>query len=72
MVFKDKKIFLIIIYASAPIAFSVWQVLLNNFVVEKAAFTGKEIGILQSIREIPGFLAFTLSIYPFVYKTTKI
>lgn len=40
-------------------AFSVWNVLLNNFVVEKAAFTGKEIGILQSLREVPGFLAFT-------------
>jgi hypothetical protein len=42
-----------------PIAFSTWTVLLNNFVVEKADFTGVEIGILQSLREIPGFLAFT-------------
>ena len=42
-----------------PLVFSVWMVLLNNFVVEKAAFTGKEIGILQSLREVPGFLAFT-------------
>lgn len=42
-----------------PLVFSIWMVLLNNFVVEKAAFTGKEIGLLQSIREIPGFLAFT-------------
>ncbi len=42
-----------------PLIFSVWMVLLNNFVVEKAAFTGKEIGMLQSLREIPGFLAFT-------------
>jgi MFS family permease len=33
--------------------------LLNNFVVERAAFTGVEIGILQSLREVPGFLAFT-------------
>lgn len=39
--------------------FATWQVLLNNFVIERAAFTGVEIGILQSIREIPGFLAFT-------------
>jgi len=36
------------------------MVLLNNFVIEKAAFTGEEIGILQSLREIPGFLAFTV------------
>ncbi len=42
-----------------PLVFSVWMVLLNNFVIEKASFTGEEIGVLQSLREIPGFLAFT-------------
>lgn len=42
-----------------PVAFNAWSALLNNFVVEKAAFTGVEIGILQSLREVPGFLAFT-------------
>jgi hypothetical protein len=41
------------------IGFATWMALLNNFVIEKAAFTGAEIGMLQSIREIPGFLAFT-------------
>lgn len=49
-----------------PLVFSVWMALLNNFVVEKAAFTGKEIGILQSLREIPGFLAFT-AIYVLIF-----
>ncbi len=43
-----------------PLVFSVWMALLNNFVVEKANFTGIEIGILQSLREVPGFLAFTV------------
>ena len=42
-----------------PLTFSVWNALLNNFVVESAGFTGREIGILHSLREIPGFLAFT-------------
>lgn len=42
-----------------PVVFSVWVALLNNFVVEKAQFTGAEIGLLQSFREVPGFLAFT-------------
>ena len=42
-----------------PVAFNIWMALLNNFVVERAAFTGVEIGILQSLREVPGFLAFT-------------
>jgi hypothetical protein len=39
--------------------FAVWQALLNNFVIERAAFTGAEIGLLQSLREVLGFLAFT-------------
>ena len=43
-----------------PLVFSVWMALLNNFVVEKANFTGVEIGTLQSLREVPGFLAFTV------------
>ncbi|HEY7382130.1 MAG TPA: MFS transporter [Beijerinckiaceae bacterium] len=41
------------------IGFATWQALLNNFAKEAAGFTGWEIGILQSVREIPGFLAFT-------------
>jgi hypothetical protein len=35
-----------------PLKFSIWQALLNNYVVEIAALTGKEIGLLQSAREI--------------------
>lgn len=50
---------LILMSIAMPIAFNVWSAMLNNFVVEKAAFTGVEIGILQSLREVPGFLSFT-------------
>ena len=42
------------------ISFSAWMSLLNNFTVEVASFNGKEIGILQSLREVPGLLAFTV------------
>ena len=51
---------LILMSIAMPVAFNVWSAMLNNFVVEKAAFTGVEIGILQSLREVPGFLSFTL------------
>ena len=51
---------LILMSIATPIAFNGWSALLNNFVVERANFTGVEIGILQSIREIPGFLAFSV------------
>ncbi|MBD3788167.1 MAG: MFS transporter [Sphingomonadales bacterium] len=43
--------------AAMPIAFATWSALLNNFVIEVAGFTGREIGWLHSVREIPGFLA---------------
>jgi len=43
----------------SPLAFSTWVALINNFSQEVVDFSGKEIGILHSLREIPGFLAFT-------------
>ncbi|MFT6559088.1 MFS transporter [Sneathiella sp.] len=40
--------------------FATWLALLNNFAVDAINFTGREIGILQSLREVPGLLAFTV------------
>ena len=40
-----------------PIAFSVWSALLNNFVIQIADFDGSDIGLLHTVREVPGFLA---------------
>ena len=57
---RSPQVLLLLFAASIPIAFETWSVLINNFVVEKAAFTGKEIGVLQGLREVPGFLAFTV------------
>ena len=56
---QTPKNLLIVMSVAMTLAFATWMALLNNFVVERAAFSGAEIGILQSIREIPGFLAFT-------------
>jgi len=44
--------------AMMQIAFAAWMLLINNFAVETLNFTGQEIGIQQSVREIPGFMAF--------------
>ncbi len=41
------------------IGFASWQSLINNFAKESAGFSGFDIGLMQSVREIPGFLAFT-------------
>ncbi|MCW8925597.1 MAG: MFS transporter [Xanthomonadales bacterium] len=57
---NNPEYLLALMAVAATLSFSVWQVLLNNFAVEQVAFTGREIGILQSLREVPGFLAFTV------------
>lgn len=51
---------LVLMSVAMPLAFNTWSALLNNFAVEQAAFSGVEIGILQSLREVPGFLSFTV------------
>lgn len=56
--FFRQPVFLLFLMAFAmPIAFATWSALLNNFVIERAGFTGVEIGWLHTVREIPGFLA---------------
>ncbi len=56
---RRPEVLLMLMSIAMPVAFSAWVSLLNNFVVERAGFTGLEIGILQSLREVPGFIAFT-------------
>ncbi len=57
---RRPEIVLFLMAAAVPMSFATWQALINNFAIERAAFTGAEMGILQSIREIPGFLAFAV------------
>ena len=62
---------LILMAVALPLAFSVWSALLNNFVVEVIRFDGLDIGLLHTIREIPGFLAVgVISILLFVREQT--
>lgn len=56
--FKSRIALLYLISMSMVFSFSAWMSLLNNFAIEVASFNGAQIGILQSIREIPGFLSF--------------
>ena len=54
--------FLLVLTISSVIGLQAWMILFNNFGVEKAGLTGQQVGAIQSIREIPGFLAL-LAIY---------
>ena len=65
-------ILLLLMAGAVPLSFATWQALLNNFAIEQAAFTGAEIGILQSLREVPGFLAFAVVFLLFVLREQTI
>ena len=55
---RRPEVLLLIMAAAVPLSFATWSALINNFAHDQAAFTGVEIGTMQSLREIPGFLAF--------------
>ncbi len=57
-IFKSRIALLYLMSIAMMFSFSAWMSLLNNFAIEVASFNGAQIGMLQSIREIPGFLAF--------------
>jgi hypothetical protein len=58
-IFENPTAFLMSINFVNFLAFASWSVLINNFSVETAGFSFKDNGLMQSVREIPGFLAFT-------------
>ncbi|MBL0714722.1 MAG: MFS transporter [Desulfosarcina sp.] len=54
--------FLVVLTIASTIGLQGWRTLFNNFAVEAAGLNGAQVGIIQSVREIPGFLAL-LAIY---------
>lgn len=50
-------VFLLVLTVASTTGLQGWRTLLNNFAVEQGGLSGGDIGIVQSVREIPGFLA---------------
>jgi hypothetical protein len=49
--------FLMVLTISSTIGLQTWRTLFDNFAVRAAGLDGNHIGVIQSVREIPGFLA---------------
>ena len=49
--------FLIVQTAASVVGLQCWLILFNNFAVEIAGLNGLQVGIVGSVREIPGLLA---------------
>jgi len=56
---KQNKMYryLVVLTIASTIGLESWLTLFNNFAVEVVALEGYQIGLIQSVREIPGFLA---------------
>ncbi|MDA8015667.1 MAG: MFS transporter [Gammaproteobacteria bacterium] len=55
---RSPEFLLMLMAAAMPLSSATWFALINNFAVERAGFDGAQFGLMQSIREIPGFMAF--------------
>ena len=68
---RTPLLMLIIMQMGMQFSFASWFVMIKNFAVDEVAFTGWEIGIQETIREIPGFLSF-LAVYFLLFMTERI
>lgn len=49
--------FLLVLTVASTLGLQGWSILFNNFAVESVRLNGSEVGLIQSIREVPGFLS---------------
>jgi hypothetical protein len=50
-------VYLVVLTIGSTVGLQTWTTLFNNFAVDIAKLGGNHVGMIQSIREIPGFLA---------------
>lgn len=67
---SQRGMFLLLLSFAMGLALNSWMVMINNFSIEMINFNGADIGLLQSVREIPGFLAF-LAVYLLLFFTEQ-
>ncbi|MEP5180395.1 MAG: MFS transporter [Rhizobiaceae bacterium] len=65
---RSPALLLMLMAAAMQLSFASWSALQYNFAHEMLGFTGKEVGIQQSIREIPGFLSFAAVFFLFAMR----
>ena len=65
---RSPALLLMLMAAAMQLSFASWSALQYNFAHEILGFTGAEVGIQQSIREIPGFLSFAAVFFLFAMR----
>jgi len=64
--------YLVVLTIASTIGLESWLTLFNNFAVEVVALEGNQIGLIQSVREIPGFLALLVVFALLVFKEHRL
>ncbi len=64
--------YLVVLTIASTLGLESWLTLFNNFAVEVVALKGNHVGLIQSVREIPGFLAFLVVYFLLVVKEHRL
>ncbi len=64
--------YLIVLTISSTVGLQAWFTMFNNFAVDVAGLDGHHVGMIQSIREIPGFLALLTVFVIMVIKESRL
>jgi len=63
--------YVLLLVVAMTIGFQAWRTLINNYAVDEVGITGLQMGVIQSIREIPGFLALFVVYLLFIFREHK-
>ena len=74
MLDKNRRLMitLMVTYFAHFFTFNLWHTTFNNFAVEFFSVDGQQIGLIQSLREIPGFLCFTIGFITLLLTETSL
>ncbi|RKY55050.1 MAG: MFS transporter [Candidatus Neomarinimicrobiota bacterium] len=64
--------YLTLLVVVATVGHQAWRTLLNNFAVDQIGLTGLQIGLVQSLREVPGFLTFLVVYVLLIFKEHRL
>ena len=71
----QKRVALVVIVVSnllLSFGFQLWRSLFNNFAVEELGVRADQIGLIQSIREVPGLMGFTVGLLALLLSEMRI
>ncbi|MCK5585144.1 MFS transporter, partial [Candidatus Bipolaricaulota bacterium] len=71
---QNKQLLFFLLVANLLHAFghNVWRAMFNNFAVERIGVGADAIGWIQSVRELPGLLAFAVAFLALIFKEMRI